>query len=214
MQISQDTLKKCVEIAKGNTSILEKESLFCRELFSQYFSDANSSTIRELITLSIAGYDKIDTKHGADGVHQTTKKLVECKPQFIDKVKNGKRKCFGGGGFFNDYTYTKIEQCVFDDYDVLTSGFADQKIIFLCRFPYKYISEYLTHKLDKKLLENEKRAKNGKQASRPSISFSFTQYKNCPNLEVLLLDKDANQYLSKENFKLLSNVKPVPKRKK
>ncbi|MEO0139317.1 MAG: hypothetical protein ABIL16_08235 [candidate division WOR-3 bacterium] len=80
------------------------------DLITLYINDKNSSTLREFITVSIAGYEHKKEKVGYDGYKLSSygKPLMcEAKPKNVSK--NGERKLDGGGNF-TDYTPERLER--------------------------------------------------------------------------------------------------------
>ncbi|MDR0723599.1 MAG: hypothetical protein LBF23_00215 [Endomicrobium sp.] len=89
-----------------NSFLLDKSkdnliSMF-NDLLTTYINDKNSSTLREFITIAIAGYNHNESKLGYNGYKQTTlcasedMQFCEVKPKNtssfeIEKYKNGKR---------------------------------------------------------------------------------------------------------------------------
>lgn len=190
--------KLILEVAEnyffGDKSLYNQSCDLAKLLFPQYVEDKNSSTIREEIVLSHLGYIKEDKKHGPDGFHPERKCYVEVKPMFAHLDENGKQNYLTGGGTFNDLTFEKLEK-VKDD-DLVCAGFAEDKIIYIVRFPYKHILPYLSEKLKENIAKNLKR--------QGTISFGYNLYKDCDQLEILHLDiGHIDRFTSKPMAKFL-----------
>jgi len=94
------------------------------DLLTMYINDKNSSTIREFITVTLAGYEHKQGKIGYNGFRQDAiipGRTIKCeaKPKNIDteefeKFTKGERKTspakLNGGGNFTDYTPNRLEK--------------------------------------------------------------------------------------------------------
>lgn len=118
------------------------------DLLTTYINDKNSSTIREFITVSIAGYTHNTNKIGFNGFkHTTSGKSIACeaKPknifsQDLTDYLNGTRKTFHklrGNGNFTDYTWARLAKDKAAHLHMLGSGFVDGKLLYLLEFPFK-----------------------------------------------------------------------------
>jgi hypothetical protein len=166
----------------GDKKEFNKLTKVAQEIIETFLFDKNSSTLREELTLSVAGCKKIDKKQGADGYDSTRKKYVEVKPEYAHKNEKGKQKKLTGGGSFNDITLKKINDI--KDWDILCSGFADDKCLFVVRFPANHITSDLEAKLLKKI---------NNSTTRKSVRFGYKQYIDCPNLEILYFDENNSK---------------------
>ncbi len=107
------------------------------DLITMYINDKNSSTLREFITVTIAGYHHTEGKIGYNGYKQSVygKPLMcEAKPKNVRG--NGRRK-LNGGGNFTDYTHERLERDVKENLQMLVSGFVDGKLIYMLEFPFQ-----------------------------------------------------------------------------
>src|SRR3989344_5363589 len=96
-------------------------SLFT-DILTMYINDRNSSTLREYLTVTIAGYEHSENKIGFNGFRQNSiigGKPIACeaKPKNFNTedllaFKKGKRKTsptkLNGGGNFTDYTFARL----------------------------------------------------------------------------------------------------------
>lgn len=192
--LSDRALECCINYLTGDKSILNKESSMCKEFALGWLNDKSSRTLHEAVSLKLAGYEKLDKKHGADGIDPKTKMLVECKPQFAYTDSEGKQAKLGGGGTFNDITFEKIK--VIESWKILCSGFSDEGLVFLLEFPMNIIIPILEKKLAKK-------ADNPK--TRKSVNIRYTDYINNEKVVVHYLNKEiAPKYMSKTFYKKIT----------
>lgn len=115
------------------------------DLLTMYVNDKNSSTIREFITVTLAGYQHQPEKIGYNGFKQITPgKTIQCevKPKNVishefEKYKTKARKnrpaVLNGGGNFTDYTTQRLEKDFNSNLNMLVSGFVDGKLIYVIR---------------------------------------------------------------------------------
>lgn len=194
----EETIDCAINYLVGDRSIFNKESSLFQKTFVAYLADKNSSTLREAVTLRMCNYEKIEKKHGADGKHPVSGKFVEVKPQYAHVDEEGNQKKLGGGGTFNDIHYEKIEACA--GWDMICSGFAEDKLIYVVRFPFDYLAPVLKTFVDEKIQKNNEKQK-GKTHGRFSTMFGYKKYIDCPNLEILHFDKNnASRYMSKTMY--------------
>lgn len=151
------------------------------ELIALYAQDKNSSTLRELITLSIAGYRPHGGKLGFNGENELGP--AEVKPKNIQSTSDNR---LNGGGNFTDLTYQRFEKYLAVNLTMLVSGFIDGNLIYILAFPFKCpeFTGHLKAKLDKFF--------GGKhQPGRylRSAEFSFRHYENCRDLKIIYLNE-------------------------
>jgi hypothetical protein len=110
------------------------------DLITMYINDKNSSTIREFITVTLAGYEHEGKKIGYNGYkHDTYGKMLRCeaKPKNCDTNSEHIYKLRGAGNF-SDYTFARLEKDIQqDNLNMLVSGFVDGKLIYIIEFPFK-----------------------------------------------------------------------------
>ena len=158
ISLNDSTLKLITDYYTGNTEAFDSKDPDFQNLLLFYVSDNNSSTLRELATLALIGYESNPSKHGHDGIDNDTKKLKEVKPRFIydgEKV--------GGSGNFNDMTLELLDAK--RNMDVVCSLFCGNRLIYIVEFPLEVIYEHLKKPID-----------NAKIGRRVVCGFSWKQY--------------------------------------
>ncbi len=182
------------------------------DLLTMYINDKNSSTIREFITVTLAGYEHKEGKIGYNGFKQDTfiaGKTLKCeaKPKNFDteeleKYKCGQRKTspakLNGGGNFTDYTPARLEKDKHEkDLNMLVSGFVDGKLIYIIEFPFIF-SDFVKN-LDIKIEKWQMKLKGSESIKGQflrSADFDYKNFINCPNLKVIFLlnKKELTKY--------------------
>ena len=194
------------------------------DLLTMYINDKNSSTIREFLTVTLAGYEHKKGKIGYNGFKQDTfipGKTLKCeaKPKNFDteefeKYKRGERKNspgkLNGGGNFTDYTPARLEKDKQEkDLDMLVSGFADGKLIYIIEFPFT--SPDFVRNLEIKIQKWQKKLKGSKSIKGQflrSADFDYKDFIKSPNLKIVyLLNKDElakyEPYISRGFYEFL-----------
>lgn len=165
-------------------------------LITQYMNDKNSSTLREFVTVSLAGYKQKETKIGYNGYKQSTEvggKPIACeaKPRNIDTEGNKKIKTprkHDGGGNFTDYTLGRLRKDKKENPNMLASGFVDGQLMFILEFPFS--CPHFTKNLKEQLKRRFPSGDRPNQYLR-SARFTFKNYKDCKNLKLVHLDEGA-----------------------
>ncbi len=194
------------------------------DLLTMYINDKNSSTIREFITVTVAGYTHREGKIGYNGFKQDTflpNNTIKCeaKPKNFDteefkKYKRGERRTspakLNGGGNFTDYTPTRLKKDLKEkELNMLVSGFVDGRLIYILEFPFNY-SEFVEN-LKMKLQKWESKMKGSKSTKGQflrSADFDYKDYINCPDLKIVYLLnkvelKKYQPYISKGFYEFL-----------
>lgn len=194
------------------------------DLLTMYINDKNSSTIREFITVTLAGYEHREAKIGYNGFKQDTfisGKTLKCeaKPKNFDtqefeKYKSGERKTsparLNGGGNFTDYTPTRLKKDKSErDLNMLVSGFVDGKLIYIIEFPFAF-SDFVNN-LNMKIQKWQRKLKGSKSTKGQflrSADFNYKDFIKCPNLKIIHLLSEDNlskyePYISKGFYKFL-----------
>jgi hypothetical protein len=174
------------------------------DLLTTYINDKNSSSLREFVTVSIAGYTHNPNKLGYNGYKHSSEigaKPINCeaKPKNIQtegyENKKTKPKLNGEGGF-NDYTVKRLEKDMEENVNLLCSGFIDGQLQYIIEFPFSAVYERLKIALQK-LVGPYLR----------SATFNFSHYKHCKELKIIYCNKEIIQtnkkYFSKELYTFL-----------
>jgi len=117
---STKLLKLAVDRSLGKPTKNQGE-LF-EELYNEYMSDPNSSSLREQITAAVAGCKTIPGKLGRDAID-----INGIEKEIKPKNYTGKRT--NGGGCFNDYTRNRYEKDVSVNLPIISSLFAEGMLI-------------------------------------------------------------------------------------
>jgi hypothetical protein len=163
-----------VSFAKGETVDCNPQ---VTEMMNFCMSDVNSSALRELITLEIAGYKSLPGKLGRDGVDSTGRE-VECKP----KSYNGKT-AQRGGACFNDYTRNRFNVDLEYGLDIVASLFDGKRCLYVVEYNINAIKD----KLDKQITEKCEVESN---AYVRSASWAYDSYINDNSLKVHYIDTE------------------------
>src|SRR3989344_8151605 len=147
------------------------------DLLTNYINDKNSSSLREFVTVSIAGYKHNPNKLGYNGFkHDSgisgTPIACEAKPKNIRSVdydlKKTKSKLNGEGGF-NDYTPERLKKDKKENLNLLSSGFIDGELHYILEFPFSAVYERLKKQLPEKRVTG---------TYTRMASFNFSHYKD------------------------------------
>jgi hypothetical protein len=182
------------------------------DLITMYINDKNSSTVREFITVTLAGYEHKEAKIGYNGFKQDAfipGKMVKCeaKPKNFDTHSKAKHPPkLKGAGNFSDYTFARLEKDKQEEgLHILSSGFVDGKLIYIFEFPFNCptFMENLVEPLQKRFphgdIPNE---------YLRSANFDYGDFINCPNLKAAyVLEKDKlkeyKAYIAKDFYSFL-----------
>ncbi len=164
------------------------------DMLTMYINDKNSSTIREFLTVTLAGYKHKEGKIGYNGFKQDViipGKTIKCeaKPKNVDTNSQPLRK-LNGGGNFTDYTFERLERDKKEkNLNVLISGFVDGKLIYIFEFPFNY-PEFV-NRLKEQLMNRFKDGKDVTGQFLRSANFDYRYFIDCPNLKtIFLLNKE------------------------
>jgi len=166
------------------------------DLITMYINDKNSSTLREFITVTLAGYTHTEGKIGYNGYKQNVygKPLMcEAKPK---NVRKDEKRKLNGGGNFTDYTYERLRRDLKENLYMLVSGFVDGRLIYILEFPFKCNS--FVSKLRKQLNRRFPEGDISGQFLR-SANFDYRDYIKCEDLKVVfcLPKSELNKYKNK-----------------
>lgn len=168
------------------------------DLLTTYINDKNSSTLREYLTVSIAGYTHSINKIGYNGFkHNTAGKAISCeaKPrnfysQDFKDYQLGKRKSIrklNGGGNFSDYTWNRFEKDKKAAIQMLISGFIDGKLIYLLEFPFT--TKPFLMNLEQKLKKKFPRGDELNNYLR-SASFDYKNFIESKKIKIVYCDEE------------------------
>ena len=173
---------------------LSRESLEATliDLLTLYLNDANSSTVREWITLHMAGYQPIEGKLGYNGYRMTAPASETERKQFCEvKPVNTHHKADGtlprrlnGGGSFSDYTPERLEKDLGEtNLQMLVSGFVDGRLVYILEFPFSCLEKRLRTLLKKRFPSGQRKANEYLRGA----SFTFRDYKDCDRVRLIYL---------------------------
>ena len=165
---STKLLKLAVDRSLGKPTKDQGEMF--EELYSEYMSDANSSSLREQITAAVAGCKSIPGKLGRDAIDIDGNEK-EVKP----KNYTGKRT--NGGGCFNDYTRKRYEKDLYVNLPIISSLFAEGMLIYVVEFKF----ESIANRLDEQIVRVCER--EGNRYVR-SCSWTYSNWIDYPMLKV------------------------------
>ncbi len=191
---STKLLKLAVDRSLGKPTKDQGEMF--EELYSEYMSDANSSSLREQITAAVAGCKSIPGKLGRDAIDIDGNEK-EVKP----KNYTGKRT--NGGGCFNDYTRKRYEKDLYVNLPIISSLFAEGMLIYVVEFKF----ESIANRLDEQIVRVCER--EGNRYVR-SCSWTYSNWIDNPDLVVHYINKD----LLKEHYQYGEGVVVCPFYKK
>ncbi len=185
LDLSKETIKSCLI-----------------DLLTIYINDKNSSTLREYITVTCAGYNHNSSKIGYNGyklslpnvpIHCEAKPKNICSQDFIDyenKIRNSRPSKLNGGGNFTDYTWGRFYRDKESNPNMLISGFVDGKLIFILEFPFN--SPSFVTRLERQLINKFPNGDIEGMYLR-SASFSFKDYQN-DRYEFIYISPNIDQY--------------------
>ena len=109
------------------------------DLLTNYFTDKNSSALREHVIVSLCGYQVSREKIGYNGYRQDAISgepvYCEAKPKNINTGDARPRKLDGGGNF-TDYTWARFEKNKKANPEMIVGGFVDGRLLYVLRFPF------------------------------------------------------------------------------
>lgn len=183
----------------------EKVNTLFTDLLSMYFNDLNSSTLREIVTVEIAGYQHIGTKIGYDGYKilddngedtHKEKEYCEAKPKNLiisdDEKKNKSDKKLSGQGNFTDFTWSRFNKIINDDIKMVISGFINGRLLFVLSFDFNE-PEFKFH-LRSQLQKRFSEGKDIEGQFLRSATFNYKYYKNAKTLKIDYLIDNINEY--------------------
>lgn len=180
------------------------------DLITMYINDRNSSTLREFLTVTIAGYTHTEGKIGYNGYKQNVYgRPLMCEAKTKNVRSDGKRK-LNGGGNFTDYTHERLQRDLKENLHMSVSGFVDGRLIYILEFPFRCNS--FASKLRQQL---NRRFPNGDVRGQflRSANFDYRDFMECDDLRVVFclskseLEKYRNNIV-KGFYRFLMEVAP------
>ena len=180
------------------------------DLLTVYMNDKNSSSLREFITVTVAGYKHNVAKLGYNGFKHSDEigaKPINCeaKPKNIQTEGYDSRATkpkLNADGSFNDYTYERFNKDIEENFNLLCSGFVDGELHYIIEFPFSVIAPRMKYNLDNKF-----HGKRPDGVYLRSSSFNFSHIENSSLLKIIYLNKDAvernKKYFTKKLYDYL-----------
>lgn len=142
---------------------------FLEDLLDLTMNDKNSSMLRELITVAVAGYEPIPGKLGYDAVCPVTGDLKEVKPSS------------NGNAGISDYTTTRFIKDRETKVHIVQSLFLDGRLYFVVEYSIEAIAERLQSQIQIQCVER-------KNQYVRSASWSYLYWINHPSLRLHYID--------------------------
>lgn len=120
------------------------------ELFWMYMGDGNSSTVREIATVLVAGYVPLGGKRGRDAIDPVTGKKKEVKPRSF----NPEKPSIAGIAWFSDYHWERYAKDMKDELDIVHSLFINGRIAYVVEFGIQAVSKRLEEHLHRHITVN------------------------------------------------------------
>ena len=187
---STKLLKLAVDRSLGKPTKNQGE-LF-EELYNEYMSDPNSSSLREQITAAVAGCKTIPGKLGRDAID-----INGIEKEIKPKNYTGKRT--NGGGCFNDYTRKRWKKDCNVNLPIIASLFAKGMLIYVVEFTFDCIADRLDEQITR-ICEEQ-----GNRYVR-SCTWSYSNWIDYPMLRVHYINKE----LLKEHYQYGEGVVVKP----
>ena len=180
------------------------------DLITMYINDKNSSTLREFITVTFAGYTHKEKKIGYNGFKQDafSGKIINCeaKPKNVDTNSKSPDKLKGYGNF-SDYRFARLEKDTKEkSLNMLVSGFVDGRLIYILEFPFSY-SPFVNN-LREQLLRRFPKGEDIPTEYLRSASFNYRHFINCKDLKIIYLSSKSElhkyqKYIVKDFYAFL-----------
>jgi len=180
------------------------------DLITMYIDDKNSSTIREFITVTLAGYNHEEKKIGYNGFKQDafSGKTIKCeaKPKNVDTNSESIDKLKGYGNF-SDYTFARLERDKQEDgLNMLVSGFVDGRLIYILEFPFSFPT--FVENLERQLMRRFPKGEDIPNEYLRSASFGYRHFIYCKDLKIVYISSKNElqrhqQYVVRDFYKFL-----------
>lgn len=156
-------------VAYNGLNTLEAEAI------EGHYTDPSTGTLRELAALLLTGAENDPGQHGYDGMRDGVP--IECKPI---NYKGGKNNA-NGHGHINDHSWTRHADFLSAGLIMQQSQFFYGDCAWIVEFPYRWIEEQMHGEI----------THCQRRAGRIVARFSYTNWIDCPDLEVRYLNKDV-----------------------
>jgi hypothetical protein len=163
------------------------------DLLTMYINDKNSSTLREFITVALAGYTHKEGKIGYNGFLQDSfipgkTQYCEAKPKNCDTNSKSIAKLRGAGNF-SDYTFARLDKDKNEPgLKMLSSGFVDGRLIYIIECPFTH-PDFIQN-LENQLKKHFPRGKDISTQYLRSANFDYKNYMSSKKLRfVFILNK-------------------------
>ena len=181
------------------------------DLITMYINDKNSSTIREFITVTLAGYEHREGKIGYNGFRQDTLisgRTLKCeaKPKNVDTNSESIDKLKGYGNF-SDYTFARLERDKQEEgLNMLVSGFVDGRLIYILEFPFSCPT--FVENLEKQLMRRFPKGEDIPNEYLRSASFGYRHFIYYKDLKIVYISSKNElqrhqQYVVRDFYKFL-----------
>jgi len=180
------------------------------DLLTMYINDKNSSTLREFITVTFAGYTHKEKKIGYNGFKQEafSGKTINCeaKPKNVDTNSKSPDKLKGYGNF-SDYRFARLEKDTKEaSLNMLVSGFVDGRLIYILEFPFSYPA--FVDNLKDQLLRRFPKGQDIPTEYLRSASFYYRDFINCKDLKIIYISnkielRKYQKYIVKDFYAFL-----------
>ncbi len=175
------------------------------DLLTLYFNDRNSSALREWVTLVVAGYQPAEGKLGYNGYRLVgpqpqVKQFCEVKPVNTHRDEEGKvKRRLSGQGNFSDYTPERFWRDLEAEVQMVISGFAEGKLLYVIEFPIRCLQARLIEVLRREFKEWDPGSppddwRRPKNKYLRSASFNFKHYESCDKKRLLYCAPDLSQW--------------------
>lgn len=165
-----------------------------KHIILKYLNDKNSSTLREELTLRVAGVNFLEGKFSYDG-YDDSGNFYEVKPINI-RTNINFRKLDGNGGY-SDMSWERHQKFLEDKPYILASGFVDGLLVYIIQFPYEALSKKIEY-----VLNSHKDMKYVRK-----VSFNFTDWKDSDDIVIKYVTDNSDlfndKFLSKRLFSFL-----------
>jgi hypothetical protein len=186
-----------------NYNLSNKEDYSCKKVERIVTKD---SEWHEMHTVIVAGYKHNQTRLGFDGekdgvMCEAKSSSRTIKRDALNKFLEGRlqnkkdliKTCLDGSGVFSKFTHRAFKKYRDANTMMLVSGYINGVLMYVVEFPFNHptFANMVRASLDKSLPGGDVRGLS------KTISFSYTSYKDCPNINVCYLTREYNKRILK-----------------